>query len=274
MNKKILLVAGGSGGHLFPALSIINSLKKFNTVLLTDHRAERYVRNTNINYKRIITARLKFNFFFILNLLKLILSIFQNLIIITKHKPDLVIGFGGYTSIPSLIAAKLLRKKIIIHEQNAVMGKTNRLLSKFADVVATSFTYTKYAPSSAVHTGIPLRKKGKIRKIYSTKKRIFVVGGSQGAAIFSKIVPSSLEYLSKSLIKKIVIVQQARIEDIKLLKNFYSNLGIKHEVKSFFEDIYFQYYNSDLVISRCGASTLAEIEFFSKNLYYFHCRLQ
>ena len=64
MNKKILLVAGGSGGHLFPALSIINSLKKFNTVLLTDHRAERYVRNTNINYKRIITARLKFNFFF------------------------------------------------------------------------------------------------------------------------------------------------------------------------------------------------------------------
>merc|ERR1711991_945030 len=96
------------------------------------------------------------------NLLKLFLSILDNIGVILIKQPDVVIGFGGYTSFPTLIAAKILNKKIIIHEQNAIMGKTNRMLSKIADIVAVTFPKTKFAPKNVVFTGIPLRKKKKI----------------------------------------------------------------------------------------------------------------
>ena len=101
---------------------------------------------------------MKINFFLIFNLLKLLLSILDNIAIILKRKPDIIIGFGGYASIPTLIATKILNKKIIIHEQNAVMGKTNRILSKIADIVAVTFPKTN-SLLKMIYTGIPLRKK-------------------------------------------------------------------------------------------------------------------
>ena len=167
---------------------------------------------------------MKINFFLIFNLLKLFLSILHNIAIILKGKPDIIIGFGGYTSIPTLIAAKILNKKIIIHEQNAVMGKTNRMLSKIADIVAVTFPRTKFAPKNAVYTGIPLRKKKKISNFKTKKKRIFIVGGSQGAKIFSKIIPELLKNFDKSLLKKLIIVQQARDDDLEEIKKNISHL--------------------------------------------------
>lgn len=267
--NKIFLVAGGSGGHLFPALSILEQLESYDTLILTDHRTEKYLKKLGMKYRKILTARLQINFFLIFNLLILFLSILDNIAIILKRKPDIIIGFGGYTSIPTLLAAKILKKKIIIHEQNAIMGKTNRILSKIADIVALTFPKTKFAPKTAVYTGIPLRKKKKISRFRNKKKRIFIVGGSQGAKIFSKIIPELLKKFDKSLLKKLIIIQQARDDDIEKIKKKYRNLEVEHEIENFFYNIYEQYYNADLIICRCGASTLAEIEIFSKPCLLF-----
>ena len=267
--NKVFLVAGGSGGHLFPALSVFEQLKDYDTLILTDKRTEKYLKKLDMKYKKIFTARLEINIFLIFNLLKLFLSILDNIRIILKRKPDIIIGFGGYTSIPTIIAAKILNKKIIIHEQNAVMGKTNRILSKLADIVAITFPRTKFAPKNAIYTGIPLRKKKKISNLKTNKKRIFIVGGSQGAKIFSEIIPELLKNFDKSLLKKLIIVQQARDDDLEQIKKKYKSLKVEHEIEEFFYNIYEQYYNADLIICRCGASTLAEIEIFSKPCLLF-----
>ena len=267
--NKVFLVAGGSGGHLFPALSVFEQLKDYDTLILTDKRTEKYLKKLDMKYKKIFTARLKINIFLIFNLLKLFLSILDNIGIILKRKPDIIIGFGGYTSIPTIIAAKINNKKIIIHEQNAVMGKTNRILSKLADIVAITFPRTKFAPKNAIYTGIPLRKKKKISNLKTNKKRLFIVGGSQGAKIFSEIILELLKNFDKSLLKKLIIVQQARDDDLEQIKKKYKSLKVEHEIEEFFYNIYEQYYNADLIICRCGASTLAEIEIFSKPCLLF-----
>ncbi len=269
MNKKIFLVAGGSGGHLFPALSVIEELTDYDTLLITDKRTEKYLKNLDIKYRKIITARIQINIFLIFNLIKLLISLLDNIFIILTKRPDIVIGFGGYTSIPTLLAAKILRKKIIIHEQNAVMGKTNRLLSKISDLVTITFPNTKFAPNSSIFTGIPLRKKKNIKKLKTKKKRIFIVGGSQGAKVFSKIIPECLKQFDKNFIDRLIIIQQARNEDIFKLKKNYKSLNVEHKIKSFFINIYDEYYNADLIICRCGASTLAEVETFSKPCLLF-----
>ena len=267
--NKVFLVAGGSGGHLFPALSVLDQLNGYETLILTDQRTEQYLKKLGVKYRKIITAKIQINLFLIFNLIKLFFSILDNIVIILKRKPDIVIGFGGYTSIPTLIAAKILKKKIIIHEQNAVMGKTNRILSKIADIVAITFPKTKFAPNNAIYTGIPLRKKKKITNFKTKKKRIFIVGGSQGAKVFSTIIPESLKKLNKSLLKNLIVIQQARDDDQMEIKKKYQILKVEHKIEKFFFNIYEEYYNADLIICRCGASTLAEIETFSKPCLLF-----
>jgi UDP-N-acetylglucosamine--N-acetylmuramyl-(pentapeptide) pyrophosphoryl-undecaprenol N-acetylglucosamine transferase len=267
--NKVFLVAGGSGGHLFPALSVLDQLKGYETLILTDHRTEQYLRKLGVKYRKIITAKIQINFFLIFNLIKLFFSILDNIVMILKKKPDIIIGFGGYSSIPTLIAAKILKKKIIIHEQNAVMGKTNRILSKIADIVAITFPKTKFAPNNAIYTGIPLRRKKKIANFKTKKKRIFIVGGSQGAKVFSTIIPESLKKLNKSLLKNLIVIQQARDDDQMEIKKKYQILKVEHKIEKFFYNIYEEYYNSDLIICRCGASTLGEIETFSKPCLLF-----
>ena len=114
-------------------------------------------------------------------------------------------------------------------------------------------------------SGIPIRKlKVKKNKKNNNKKTILIIGGSQGAQVFSEIIKKVLLGFDNNLLKKIFIVHQVRKEDLKSMKNFYQNLNIKFKIKSFFTNIYDEINNSDLIISRCGASTLAEIEFFKK----------
>ena len=196
-------------------------------------------------------------------LAKIILGFLQSLFIFIKYKPNIVVGFGGYTSIPSILAAKILKIKILIHEQNAVMGKTNRLLSYLTKNIALTFKNTKYAKNYSIHTGIPVRPK-KEANSKSKLKRIFVVGGSQGAKIFSKLVPKLIENLSSRSKKKLIVVQQVRKEDIELTINSYKEMKIKSIIENFFDDIYDQLNKADLIISRCGSSTLAEIELYNK----------
>ena len=263
MRSKVFLIAGGSGGHLFPAISLTETDKTFDYYFLIDHRIENIIRKKKLKYFKIFSSSLKINPLVPIKLAKIILGFLQSLFIFIKHKPRIVVGFGGYTSIPSILAAKILQIKIIIHEQNAVMGKTNRLLSYLTKNIALTFKNTKYANNCSTHTGIPVRPKKKSHS-KSKLKRIFVVGGSQGAKIFSKLVPRLIKNFSCRSKKQLIVVQQVRKEDMEVTKNSYKEMKIKSIIENFFDDIYDQLDKADLIISRCGSSTLAEIELYNK----------
>ena len=264
MRSKVFLIAGGSGGHLFPAISLTETDKIFDYYFLIDDRIEGIIKKKKLKYFKIFSSSLKINLLLPINLVKIFLGFLQSLQIFIKHKPHIVVGFGGYTSIPSIFAAKILKIKIIIHEQNAVMGKTNRFLSYLTNNIALTFKNTKYAKNYSVHTGIPVRNKKKMLHGESKLKRIFVVGGSQGAKIFTKLVPRLIQNFSSRSKKHLIVVQQVRKEDMELIISLYKEMQIKSIIKNFFDDIYDQLDKADLIISRCGSSTLAEIELYNK----------
>ena len=169
MNKVIFFVAGGTGGHLFPAIATSKFFKKSKTHFLVDKRTEKILLDKNLIYHVISSGK------FEKNILKIIISIFKifygfihSFYLIIKFKPALIVGFGGYTSIPPILAGKVLNKKILIHEQNSVMGKTNRFLSKISTKVAITYRNTVFANKSAIFSGIPIREFEK--KKYLQKK--------------------------------------------------------------------------------------------------------
>ena len=186
--KVLMLVAGGTGGHIYPSLSLINKMKNFKFIIITDKRGkvyyENFFQNKALNF-RIFTHNVrspsnKKIIYKIISLFQILISLLKSLLIILFQKPNLAIGFGGYPSGAPILAAKICVVPSIIHEQNAVMGKTNRLLSYLTKNIALTFKNTKYAKSCSIHTGIPVRPKRRANR-KSKLKRIFVVGGSQGA---------------------------------------------------------------------------------------------
>lgn len=268
-NKIIFLVAGGTGGHLFPAIAVAQRDKTKNFIFVTDKRVEKILKKNKVKYFVVSSSKFNKNIFkLILGVFKILYGTIQSVLLIKKYRPALVVGFGGYTSIPTILAAKIFNIQTLIHEQNAVMGKTNRLLSKISDKTAISFSATKYAKRDAIFTGVPIRvfKKKKIKK---DKKRVLVIGGSQGAKIFSQILPKVLIGIKEEYLKNLMIVQQSRKEDKIFLESTYNRLNVKFTVKEFFDDVQNEIYNSDIVIARCGASTLAEIEYCRKFSFLF-----
>ena len=266
MNKVIFFVAGGTGGHLFPAIAVAKSFEKSQSHFLVDKRTEKILLDKDFKYHVISSSKLEKNLFTIfISIFKILHGFIYSFCLILKFKPSLVVGFGGYTSIPTILAAKVLNKKILIHEQNSVMGRTNRFLSKISTKIAITYKNTIFAHKSAILSGIPIRKlKVKKNKKNNNKKTILIIGGSQGAQVFSEIIKKVLLGFDKNLLKKIFIVHQVRKEDLKTMEKFYQSFNIKFKLRNFFTDIYNEINNSDLIITRCGASSLAEIEFFKK----------
>ena len=266
MKKKIFLITGGSGGHFFPALSLYRSDEKklFDYFFLVDDRVEKLAKNNSCKFENVLTPRFTGSIKqFMTNLFGIILSIIKTTFLFIKKRPNLVVGFGGYTSIFPITLAKILGIKTLIHEQNAILGKANRFLSKIGTIVAITFKKTKYSPLNSKFTGIPVRKKINVKK--TTKKKILlIVGGSQGAAVFADIVPEVLKLFDKKFKKEILVIQQVRNEDYNKVKKKYQQLNINFILKNFFKNIYKNISISDVVITRCGSSTLAEIELFKK----------
>ncbi|MAZ07236.1 MAG: hypothetical protein CMM99_02045 [Rickettsiales bacterium] len=266
MKKKIFLIAGGSGGHFFPALSLYKSDEKklFDYFFLVDDRVEKLAKNNSCKFENVLTPKFTGSIRQIItNFFGIILSIIKTMYLFIKTRPNLVIGFGGYTSIFPIVLAKILGIKTLIHEQNAILGKANRFLSKFGTIVAVTFKKTKFSPINSKFTGIPIRKKINIKK--TTKKKILlIVGGSQGATVFADVVPEILKFFDKKFKKEILIIQQVRNEDYDKLKKRYEELGINCILKKFFKNIYKKISISDVVMTRCGSSTLAELQLFTK----------
>lgn len=274
MSKKrsILLAAGGTGGHLFPAIALGEELKKSNCDihLITDLRCKKYLSPNLPLTAHIIDLHLKMSG--VLNKMKsalqLLVTCIKSLFLILRIKPDIIIGFGGYPSFPPMLIAKMLNIPMIIQEQNCFLGKSNRFFAKSAKFIALSYKETTNIDisykSKLIFTGDIVRSS--IKNLPTNKNfdseifHVFIFGGSQGAKAFSTLIPDAIEKLYKlNPGVKLHITQQISNEDESQLANRYKSLNIDHNLSPFFHDIDKIYNNSQLVISRSGASTIAEL---------------
>jgi UDP-N-acetylglucosamine--N-acetylmuramyl-(pentapeptide) pyrophosphoryl-undecaprenol N-acetylglucosamine transferase len=275
LTQTILLAAGGTGGHLFPATALAQELTRrgYAVELATDERAEQYgsdfpargvyrVPSATLTSRRPLDvaktfARLGKGFFRARRLLDMV-------------QPHVVVGFGGYPTLPPMMAARSLGIPTVLHEQNAVMGRANRLLSRFADAVALSFASTKHLRSSAekrsIVTGNPVRDAVvSYRNVPyvppepAGRLLLLVFGGSQGAHFFSEVLPPVLERMPSAIRWRLTVVQQVRPEDMASVKNAYKEASIAAHVAPFFPDLPERIANAHLVIARAGASTVAEL---------------
>jgi UDP-N-acetylglucosamine--N-acetylmuramyl-(pentapeptide) pyrophosphoryl-undecaprenol N-acetylglucosamine transferase len=270
--KKILLSAGGTGGHFFPCLATYDFFKfsDYKPIVVTDLRCKKYINpDSKIDYE-IIDIKISSN-----NLLSKVMSILaiikastKAFVLIRKIKPKMIVGFGGYPTFPILLNAVLFNIPIVLHEQNSIIGKTNLFFLKFAKKIFISYSDTKGIPTCLSHKQILAKELvrlniSNIRKSYLGNKfekfNILVFGGSQSAKIFSTLIPEAIKIVAKKAPNvKLKISQQSSREDYPILSKIYSEIGVEHQIQEFFLDMDKQYQKSDLVISRAGASSIAE----------------
>nr|TFG54206.1 MAG: undecaprenyldiphospho-muramoylpentapeptide beta-N-acetylglucosaminyltransferase [Hyphomicrobiales bacterium] len=274
MNGIFVLAAGGTGGHLFPAQAVAGELisRGRRVVVMTDGRGHNYraafpgaeiptvpaATFSGRSPLRWIGAAAR--------ILAGIISAFRKL---RRIRPQAVIGFGGYPSLPVMVAAWLARIPSALHEQNAVLGRVNRLIAPVAGTVAASFPFAKFAPKKSAHVitiGNPVRAEARAlaRSVYRPPGadgpiRILIFGGSQGEKALSELVPAALTQLPKHLSARIEVTQQCRADDVADVTGHYAAQGMKAEVASFFSDLPRRIAAAHLVICRSGASTLAEL---------------
>lgn len=270
-SKLVILTAGGTGGHVYPADALAQELSErgYRLMLVTDKRGlnNYHGKLGEIENRAVFSGALvgKSKWFKVKSLFKLAVGTLQSMLIIARNRPDCVVGFGGYASFPCAVAAILLGKDLIIHEQNSVMSRTNRFLAKYAAAVAASFPKTKYAPR-CTQTGMPVR--GSISGLFSVPYRpsrdeqpfnLLVLGGSQGAKVFGDIIPEAIKLLPENLQKRINLTQQCRRDDIEILRQKYEGSKCQTVISHFFDNMPELYENCHLIISRAGASSVSEI---------------
>jgi UDP-N-acetylglucosamine--N-acetylmuramyl-(pentapeptide) pyrophosphoryl-undecaprenol N-acetylglucosamine transferase len=266
--RLFVLAAGGTGGHLFPAQALAETLVRrgYRVHLMTDERVRDYGKSFPAEKTHVVhsaSPSLKRP----LGLLKLFQGYRAAKAILKDEKPVAVVGFGGYPSFPPIYAAAALGIPCAVHEQNAVLGRANKMLSSKVNVVAASFAsmigLPEAAKSKLVLTGNPVRAVALIEKAATYPAgpmfNLVVFGGSQGAKFFSDFMPLVFGQMPEALRKKIVLVQQCRDEDLARVKQAYAELGVVADLQAFFSDMPKQIAGSHLVISRSGASTIAEL---------------
>ena len=271
----IVLAAGGTGGHVFPAEALAGALlaRGLRLALVTDRRGEAYggtlgqletyrIRAGGLAGRGPL-ARLRAAG-------ELALGILQARRLLKTLDPAVVVGFGGYASVPGMVAATMAHRPTVIHEQNAVLGRANRLLAGRVDRIATSFPQVAHIEARLadrlVHTGMPVR--AAVAALGGTPYptpapdgplRLLVLGGSQGARVLSEVVPAALARLPDDLRPRLEVAQQCRPEDLAGVEQAYRDSGIRATLASFFADAPERIAQAHLVIARAGASTVAEL---------------
>jgi UDP-N-acetylglucosamine--N-acetylmuramyl-(pentapeptide) pyrophosphoryl-undecaprenol N-acetylglucosamine transferase len=271
----ILLAAGGTGGHLFPAEALGVELMKrgLRVRLATDSRALRYSGlfsrdMIDVVPSETVRGRTPWSLAYTGIMLAAGTAVALNLM--RKLRPAAVVGFGGYPTLPPLLAARLFGIPGIIHDSNAVLGRANRFLSSRADAIATSLPgVLDRDPALAAKTttvGTPMRPAilAAAAVNYAAPEpdgafRLLVVGGSQGARIMADIVPGAIERLEPSLWSRLILTQQVREEDMERVRAVYDRLKITAELAPFFSDLPAKLASHHLVVSRSGAGTVAEL---------------
>ena len=271
----VLLCAGGTGGHLFPAEALAAALARRGVVvdLATDERAEGYGHDFPARAIHIIpsaTIGSRSPIAFIKASLTLMKGYWKSRNLISRLGPRAVVGFGGYPTLPPMWAATQVGAPSIIHDQNAVMGRANRQLSSRVTAIATSFPDVLASrpdlAAKATFTGNPVRARvlAAAETPYDPPQpggafRLVVFGGSQGARVMSDIVPPAIEMLDPALRARLIVTQQARAEDQASVREHYEELGVRAEIAPFFSDLPQKLASAHLVIGRSGASTVAEL---------------
>jgi UDP-N-acetylglucosamine--N-acetylmuramyl-(pentapeptide) pyrophosphoryl-undecaprenol N-acetylglucosamine transferase len=271
---NFVLAAGGTGGHMIPAHALAAELRrrKHGVLLITDDRGARFPGLfDNVPVHILPAGRLGGG---PIGWLKALSSVARGRgeakALYREHRPDAVVGFGGYPAFPSLLAASALKIPTVLHEQNAVLGRVNRLLAGEAEAIGTAFEKidrlkSKYA-GKTVLVGNPVR--AEIARLGElpfpafdqfAPLKILVTGGSQGASILSEIVPAGLGMLASSLRRRLQIVQQCRPDDIEKVRTQYAELGIPAELTTYIENMADKLADAHLFIGRAGASTIAEL---------------
>ncbi|WP_339040475.1 UDP-N-acetylglucosamine--N-acetylmuramyl-(pentapeptide) pyrophosphoryl-undecaprenol N-acetylglucosamine transferase [Candidatus Lariskella endosymbiont of Hedychridium roseum] len=300
--NTVVIVTGGTGGHVYPAEALSRHIeKKFNVVFTIDDRGFNFIKDIvdvskvfrifSVSSATLLSSYIKILLLFVncLRLLHLFVAI----------KPRCVVCFGGYASLAPAFAAFLMRIPVVVHEQNSVLGKSNKIISYFCRSLAVSFPDTVGLPSTVLNkvvvTGLPMRPelldiaRSTQYKAESTTSlvagdevessailgktesdadhsilSILVIGGSQGAKVFSDIFPSAISLLPLDKQKQIAVTQQVRQEDMENVNEFYSKTSARVELSTFFKDIGRKIATHDLIVSRAGAATVFELILFQK----------
>ena len=277
---KILLSTGGTGGHIFPILTLYTKFKKMKEIedikIMTDERAKNFLNTNDIiiirsdsPFRKVgIIHKIK-TFFFIF------ISTFKCIFFLISYKPKIIVGSGGYVSVPVLLAALVLRQNFILYETNAVLGRVNRLFLPFCEKLLSGYLEIKKLPKKYekkfFYTGQLVRNEfmemSKINSLMKQKKKILnilILGGSQGAKVFGEKLPRCFKGIDSSKIR-LSIKQQVLKEQIFKIKDFYKN-NVQFEIFLFeFEkNIHDFIFESDVVICRSGSSTIAELSLLNK----------
>jgi len=270
----IVLSAGGTGGHLFPAQALAAELTRRGRkiVVMTDARGTQYPTYFPGAAIEIVPAA-AFSDRSKLRLMTAPFEILAGIVValgkLRRAKPAAVVGFGGYPSLPVMVAACLARLPTLIVAPDAVLGRANRLVANYVRAIAGGLPLNRFLPkdmSKVVYTGNPVRPEVVALNgaPYDTPTatgplRLLVFGGSQGARALSEIVPAAIASLPTALKTRLDIVQQCRPEDIEAVRTVYAGAGVKAELASFFSDLPSRMANAQLVIGRSGAGTVAEL---------------
>lgn len=271
----VVLAAGGTGGHLFPAQALAEELvaRGFIIHLVTDERVADYGKSFPAIETHIVpstTLTLSKPWLLPGRLFKLYRGVRKAKAVLRRVLPDVVVGFGGYPSFPPIIAASQLGIATCVHDQNAVMGRANRFLSRFVQAVASSFPELAKLPEHArpklVVTGNPVRAVVMAERASPYPPagadqpfNLLVFGGSQGARFFAEFMPKVMAELPRAIRKNLRLTQQCRPEDMEAVRAAYDALGFSFDLRPFFVDMPLRIANAHLVICRSGASTIAEL---------------
>ncbi|MGH7027414.1 undecaprenyldiphospho-muramoylpentapeptide beta-N-acetylglucosaminyltransferase [Brevundimonas sp.] len=272
-SKVCVVAAGGTGGHMFPAEALARELasRGWRVVLATDARGEQYAHAFPAEERLALDAATGSG---PIGLLKAGLAIMRGVAqaksAFDRTGADVVVGFGGYPSAPALVAAILQKRPTLIHEQNAVLGRTNRMLAPRVGGVASAFPTLGRAPEAvkarAQVVGNPVRPdiRALFERAYVAPEgdgpiHVLVTGGSQGARILSETAPRALAALPEAIRKRLKVQQQSRSETLESARQIYLEAGINAEVAPFFRDMAERLSKAHLVIGRAGASTCSEL---------------
>ncbi len=267
MNKKYLVIAaGGTGGHVIPAQVLGDELRRsIGVEYITDSRGLKYFKDIDDNKIQVLKLK-KMGRALLCKLTIMLQIVFYALKLAVSfviRRPRMVICFGGYPCAASVVAAFIVRVPIIIYEQNSVMGKTNRVMMFAAKHIITSFPDVAVKPKyqKKVHILRPPNRIvfENIQKVNNVPT-ITIIGGSQGSALFSKVIPDAINMLKNN----VRVFHQVRREDIKKVTEFYAAAGINAVVKDFFENAVELFVQSSILIARAGASSIFEILYLKK----------
>lgn len=269
MSGPVVIAAGGTGGHMFPALALARELRERGrtVALVTDQRGARFLK-ADLPFHLVAagspTGSLGRR---VLGLARLAAGLVQSLLLFRRLQPSVAACFGGYACVPPALAAAAAGRPLLLHEQNAVLGKANRLVARFAARVALSFADTAHAEraAAATVTGNPVRPEFGVQPApYAAPEpdgplQLLVLGGSQGARALSDLLPAAVALLPDPLRRRLRLCQQCRAEDLDRVRAAYADLSIICELATFFADVPQRMATAHLIVSRAGASTVAEI---------------